>query len=416
MAPPSQLAVEDAREIVLAAASVLPAEEAPLGPSLLGRVLARDMVATEPVPAFDSSAMDGYAVRSGDVGGASAEHPVELPVVEESRAGRPASRSLRHREAIAISTGAVVPEGADAVVRVEDTDGGAERVRIARAPTSGQHVRRAGDDVEAGRTVIGAGTTLGPAELGVLASLSSLTVPCAPRPRLAVVSTGDELVEAGEPLRPGAVRDTNSITVAALAIRAGARVVRTDRAGDSIEDTRRAIAAALEAADVLVICGGVSVGRHDHVRPALERFDARERFWGLALRPGHPTWFGTAQDTLVFGLPGNPVSAMVTFTLLVVPALRALTGATQHERSGEAVMDAAYEKPAGRMHAVRVRLRARADGWHAEPMPAQGSHVLTSMLGADALALVAADAERVEVGERVPVVLLPGGLGVGDGC
>jgi molybdopterin molybdotransferase len=410
MAPPGELAVEDALEVVLAAASPLPAEEAALGRSLLGRVLARDIVASEPVPALDNSAMDGYAVRVADTRDAGPEAPVVLDVVAESRAGHPAERALRAGEAIAISTGAVVPAGADAVVRVEDTDGGVERVSIRRAPSPRENVRRAGDDIQAGRTVMPAGTTLGAAELGVLASLGAMSVPCALRPRVAIVSTGDELVEAGEPMRPGAVRDTNSISISALATVAGAHVARTDRAADDADDTRRAIAVALEA-DVAVICGGVSVGRHDHVRPALDELGARERFWGLALRPGHPTWFGTAGDTLVFGLPGNPVSAMVTFTLLVVPALRALTGSSARASSAQAVMDAPYEKTAGRMHAVRVRLRDAGDGWHAEPMPAQGSHVLTSMLGADALAIVAAEDELVPAGTRVPIVLLGEGVG-----
>jgi molybdopterin molybdotransferase len=402
MAPPSPLAVEEARRIVLAAVSPLPGEHVELGRRLLGRILARDVVASEPVPSFDSSAMDGYALRSADVEDASDEQPPTLRVVGESRAGAPAEAGLAAGEAIAISTGAAVPAGADAVVRVEDTDGGLERVAVCAPARPGENIRLAGEDVQPGVAVLRAGATVGPAELGVLASLGVTSVLCARRPRVAIVTTGDELLEPGEPMRAGGVRNTNGLTVSAMALLAGAELADPEHARDDPDAVAQTIGRALEA-DVAIVCGGVSVGRHDHVRRALAALGARQSFWGLALRPGHPTWFGTAGRTLVFGLPGNPVSAMVTFRLLVAPALRALTGAAEREQGAGAVLDQAYEKQPGRMHAVRVRLRAGEDGWHAQPMPAQGSHVLTSMLGADALALVPAEAAIVRAGERVRI-------------
>jgi molybdopterin molybdotransferase len=182
--------------------------------------------------------------------------------------------------------------------------------------------------------------------------------------------------------------------------------VRAGRTRDARDETRAAVASAVEGVDVAVIAGGVSVGEHDHVRPALAELGAREVFWGVALRPGHPAWFGTLDGTLVFGLPGNPVSAIVTFVLLVAPALDALTGAAGRPRRASAVLDSDYEKPPGRTHAVRCRLQAREDGWHATPTGPQGSHILTSMLGADALAIIPSEASRVAAGERVEIELL----------
>jgi molybdopterin molybdotransferase len=218
-----------------------------------------------------------------------------------------------------------------------------------------------------------------------------------------VVVSGDELLAPGEPMRAGGVRDSSSFSISALARLAGGEVAHIGVIRDDAEATRAAIAAALEQADVTVVCGGVSVGAHDHVRPALAALAAREVFWGIALKPGRPAWFGTVGRKLVFGLPGNPVSAMVTFVLLVGPALRALLGARERESRATAVLDHDYAKAPGRAHAVRCRLSAHADGWHAEPTGPQGSHILTSMLGADALAILPSDSAQVRAGERVEI-------------
>lgn len=405
--------VETAREMVLSTASALPAEEVPLADAL-GRVLAEPVAGTEPVPALDNSAMDGFAVIAADTEGASSESPVELRLAGESAAGHPWDGDpLEPGTAIRISTGAAVPAGADAVVRVEDTDdaAGGGSVRVMAAVAAGRDIRRAGEDVKPGDVLVAAGTPIGPSELGVLASAPRTSVSCVRRPTVGLVFTGDELLEPGEPMRPGGVRNTNAWAVPALARLAGAEVASTGRAGDDPGATREAVAEALEA-DVAVICGGVSVGPHDHVRPALQELGARERFWGVGLRPGKPTWFGTAggstPSTLAFGLPGNPVSAIVTFILFVRPALRALAGADPPIDRAVAVLDEPYEKPAGRTHAIRVGLTLADDGWHARPTrAAQASHVLTSMLGADALAMIPADSEGVAAGGRVEVELLP---------
>ncbi|HXD55143.1 MAG TPA: gephyrin-like molybdotransferase Glp [Solirubrobacteraceae bacterium] len=405
---PSQLVdLDDARAAIVAAAEPLEGESVALGLGALGRVLGEDVTAAHPVPAFDNSAMDGFAVRAPDLAGAGPSNPVRLRVVGESRAGHPASATVGAGQAVAISTGAMLPEGADAVLRVEETRAeGEEAVVALDAPEPGRDVRRAGEDLLPGQTVLRAGTTIGPAELGVLASLGRSLIRCVRRPRVSVLVTGDELLGLQEAPRAGAVRDTSSYSISALAQCGGAEVAWTGRAADDRAATREAAERALEAADVAVVCGGVSVGVHDHVRPSLAALGVEETFWGLALKPGSPAWFGRRGETLVFGLPGNPVSAMVTFVLLVGPALRLMLGRDPGGERAEAILDRDYAKPAGRAHAVRCRLRQGEDGLHATPTGPQGSHVLSSMLGADGLALVAADSTGASAGERVPVELL----------
>ncbi len=376
-----------------------------------GRFLAEEVTSAEPVPAFDNSAMDGFAVRAADTAGASADSPRSLRLAGESRAGRPAAGALSGGEAIAISTGAVLPDGADGVVRVEDTSSANGMVEIRAEVERGRDVRRAGEDIEAGAVVLRGGSRIGPAELGVLASVGYDEVRCHRRPRVRVLSTGDELLEPDEPLRPGAVRNSNSYSVPALAVEAGAEVVGVGSVGDDRDSSLEAIEQALDA-DLTVICGGVSVGEHDHVRPALSELGAEQVFWGVALKPGKPTWFGVGPGGgLVFGLPGNPVSAMVTFSLFARPAIAAMAGAPAGGERAEAILDEAVSKRPGRAHAVRCRLRLRDDGWHAQPTGAQGSHVLTSMLGADALVMLPTEGGDVAAGERVAIELLPTGRG-----
>jgi molybdopterin molybdotransferase len=403
---PELIEIEEARQLILAQVAPLDPESVPLGLGR-GRVLAEDAVAAAPVPGFDNSAMDGFAVRAADTRGAESGLPAVLRIADESRAGRPASASLRHGEAIRISTGAMLPDGADAVVRMENTRASDGRVEVLSAAEPGQDIRRAGDDVTPGARVISAGTRIGSAELGVLASLGRAEVACTRRPETAVITTGDELQEPGEPLRPGGVRNTNAYSIPSLVEGAdgalGLReVVRDDRAG-TIEALARAL-----GCDVVVVCGGVSVGDHDHVRSALAELGTEQVFWGIALRPGKPTWFGLApKGGLVFGLPGNPVSAIVTFVLFVLPAMRALVGAAPDRHRARAILDEDYAKRPGRAHAVRCRLELRDDGWHARPTGEQGSHVLTSMLGADALALIPTASDGVRAGEVVEIELLP---------
>ena len=251
-----------------------------------------------------------------------------------------------------------------------------------------------------------AGTVLGPAELGVAASVGRPTLRCATRPRVFVLITGDELTAPGEPLAPGGIYGSNGFALGAQVERAGGTLAGRGTVPDTPEGTRAAIAEALEAADVVIVSGGVSVGPHDHVKDALRDLGVEEHFWGVRLRPGKPTWFGTRDGTLAFGLPGNPVSAMVTFQLFARPALAALQGASPDAARATAVLAHPVARNARRDETVRVRLRHGDDGLVAEPTGAQGSHMLTSMLGADGLALILHGDGELAAGERVEVELL----------
>ncbi|HYH61941.1 MAG TPA: gephyrin-like molybdotransferase Glp [Solirubrobacterales bacterium] len=414
------LPVADARAAVMAEVrGQLPAEAVPLGEAL-GRVLAVDAVSGEDVPGWDNSAMDGYAVRSADTARADADSPVTLRLAGESRAGEPAGGALGEGEAFRISTGGVVPAGADAVVRVEDTDqyeggragdDGTGEVKVRVQVDSGRDIRRAGEDIRTGDSVLKAGAVLGSAEVGVLASIGIADPECARRPTLTVVCTGDELLDPSEPMRPGGVRNSNAYTLRALAELAGAEVVSVERCADNPGATRAAMEHATQA-DVAVFCGGVSVGVHDHVKDAFAAIGIEERFWGVALRPGKPTWFGVGEESLAFGLPGNPVSAMVTFILFVRPALRALHGASPELDVVEAILADDVPRMERRDQAVRCGLTATAEGWLATPTGPQGSHVLTSMLGADALTVVEAGADPATAGSSVRAELLgiPSGI------
>jgi len=397
------ISVAEARRRVLAAVEPLPCERVELG-AAPGRVLGEDVASEGPLPPYDASAMDGFVARAGPA--------EELEVVGESRAGCPAGAAVEAGRAMRISTGAMVPEGGEAVVPVERAEvvgerpssGGAdapERVRLPeRAP--GDHIRRGGEEMLAGEVLVRAGRRIGPAEVAALAAAGGGEVVCGAIPRVAVISTGDELVAPGRPLAPGQVRDSNAPALAALTERARARVVYCARARDEPAATVAALSSALERADLVCIAGGVSVGEHDHVKGVLAELGVEERFWGVALKPGKPTWFGVHGASLVFGLPGNPVSAMVTFDLFARPALARLAGA--HEvvpRPIYAALEESVARHRSREQAVRGRVEQRPDGAHAIPTGPQGSHRVTSLLGANALLLVAAGEGELPAGARV---------------
>jgi molybdopterin molybdotransferase len=393
------IAFEEARSLVLECAQPLEPETVALGDAL-GRVLAEEVRAAGDVPPFDNSAMDGFAVRAGDSGAG-----VLLRIVDESRAGAPSGVMIGAGEACAISTGAVIPQGADAVVRVEDTRRQDGTVELLVSVERGRDLRHAGDDVRAGALVLEPGVRIGPAELGVLASVGRASVVAGPRPRAAVVTTGDELVGVDAPLVPGAVRNSGAYVIPALVERAGGRTVSVAHARDDPALIRSAIATALEA-DVTVITGGMSVGRHDHVSDVLESLGVTPRFAGVALKPGKPVSFGTRGATLVFGLPGNPVSSLVTFLLFGRPALQALAGESPQRARTVATLEEDCERERSRVQAVRCRLELRPDGWHAITTGPQSSHILTSLLGADAFAIVPAGSGVLAAGEQVLVELL----------
>jgi molybdopterin molybdotransferase len=344
----------------------------------LGLVLAEDVTAGQDVPAFANSAMDGFAVRSGQPG-------QRLRIAGESRAGVPYEGTIVDGEAVRISTGAALPAGADGVLQLELATDDGDAVVLHEEVAPGRNVRGPGTDLRAGATVLTRGTRIGPAELGVAIGAGRMHLLAAPRPRVAIVTTGDELVEPGARLRPGQIHDSNGPTLAALAARAGAEVIGRGHATDDPEATREVIAEALDAADVLVLAGGVSVGPHDHVKPVLQELGVRELLWRVALRPGKPTWLGERDGKLVFGLPGNPVSAYVTFLLFARPALAALQGADATVPRTTATLARAIARHPDRDECVRVR---RLPDGTVEPTGPQASHILSSLLGADALALV----------------------------
>jgi molybdopterin molybdotransferase len=397
--PAKLIEFEEARTLVLECAPPLGPETVALSDAL-GRVLAEEVRAPGDVPPFDSSAMDGFAVRAGD-----SRAGALLRIVDESRAGAPAGATIRAGEACAISTGAAIPPGADAVVRVEDTRRQDGTVELLVSVEPGRDLRHAGDDVRAGALVLEPGVRIGPAELGVLASVGSASVLAGPRPRVAVVTTGDELVGVDAQLTPGAVRNSGAYVIPALAERAGGRTVSVAHARDDPALIRAAIATALDA-DVTVITGGMSVGRHDHVSDVLASLGVTRRFAGVALKPGKPLSFGTRGATLVFGLPGNPVSSLVTFLLFARPALQALAGESPQRQRTLATLDEDCERELSRVQAVRCRIELHPDGWHAVTTGPQSSHILTSLLGADALAIIPAGEGALAAGERVLVELL----------
>jgi molybdopterin molybdotransferase len=394
MSAVSLLSIEQARAETLAATGRLGAEWAAIDDAL-DRVLADDLRAQGDVPAFRSAAMDGYALAAGPAGRI-------LAVRGESRAGHPHTSPLAPGCAVRVSTGAVVPDGAEAVIRQEDVEERDGAIRTRAAVACGENVRSPGEDLRSGEVVLAAGTVLGPGELGaaVAAGAGSLRVAC--RPRATILCTGDELRAPGEPLGPGQIHNSNAPMLVAMARRCGALAPAAGRLPDDPQATRSALAQALAASDVVIVSGGVSVGPHDHVKPALAALGVEERFWGVALRPGKPTWFGTLGQTLVFGLPGNPVSAAVTFSLFVAPALRRLQGAPPAPPlEPEAVLAAPVRRNPQREQALRVRIVRSGAQLLAHPHERQDSHIVTSLLGADALALLAPGEGVAPAGARV---------------
>jgi molybdopterin molybdotransferase len=384
----------------------------PLAPVLLslaeaeGSVLAEDVTAGTPLPSFDNSAMDGYAVRARDLDGASDETPVTLPVTAEIAAGDTRSHEVTPGRCVRIMTGALLPSGADAVVPVELTDGGTDRVQFRRPVAPGDAVRRRGDDVSKGDVLLAAGTRVGSVQLALLAASGVGSALVRPRPRVAVISTGNELAEPGTPIIPGRIWDSNSYMLAAAAREAGA-VAHRHRISDDTAGVLPAIEAQLPHADLLVTTGGVSMGgEHDVVKAALAGLGT-VTFRKVAMQPGMPQGFGTVGGTPIFTLPGNPVSAFVSFELFVRPALRALQALpTQRSSPVRAVLTRAVRSPNGRRSYLRGILDA-PEGTVA-PMTGQASHQLGALAQANALIIVPEQVVSMDAGDAADVVPLGG--------
>ena len=412
------LSLEEAREQMLVGLEPLATEQVALVDAL-GRVLAHDLVSETTLPPWDNSAMDGFAVRAADVALSTAQKPVRLRVVGESSAGRLPDRRVEPGTAVRILTGAPVPDGADAVVPVEQTDapmGMAELptdVAVFVGATPGAHIRTRGSDLRAGQRLLARGTQLTPAALAAAAAGGHGAVPVHRRPRVAVLATGDELAPAGTMLGPAKIPDSNSVGICAAAHEAGAEVRALGIAADDVSAVRQALERGQAWADVIVASGGVSVGAHDVVKDAFTQI-GRLELWRIAVQPGKPLAFGRVSgraasgDVLFFGLPGNPVSSLVTFELFVRPVVRRLLG--HADAIGREMVRArlaqAIRKAPGRRAFLRVRLARDGAEWRALLAGGQESHMLSALAAADALAVVPEDVDGLPAGTEVDVLRL----------
>ena len=405
--PRSPLPVEEYLDRVLARIEPMQPFDHPLMDAL-GLPVADDVHAEVSLPGFDNSGMDGYAVAFRDVADATAERPVHLPVVGEIAAGQTTIFSLTPGTAVRIMTGAPVPAGSTAVVPFEWTEESGREVLVRQAPEEGQHIRFAGEEVQKGDLLMKRGEVIGTRQVGLLAALGLGRVPTSPRPRVVVMSTGAELVEPGRPLGRDSIYDANSYLLAAAVRAHGGIAYRVPASSDEPEAFTEALSDQLVRADLVVTSGGVSKGTHDVVKEVLGKLGTVE-FLEVAMQPGKPQGFGVVGEdaTPIFTLPGNPVSAYVSFEMFVVPALHKLTG---REPVGRRLTTATVTSPVrsirGRQQLLRARIDLDAGGVRATPVGGAGSHLIAGLAQADALIVLAEGVTRVEQGEQVPVLLL----------
>ena len=403
------LSVPEASERILAGITPLPPERVPLLESL-GRVLASPVSAPLTIPAWDNSAMDGYAVRAEDIAQASPNAPVVLPVLETVAAGAFPTQAIRPGFATRIMTGAPLPEGADTVIRVEDTDAGLASVAIQNARDARRNVRRRGEDIAEGSVVLRAGTPIGPAQIGVLASVGASSVDVYRRPRVAFLGSGDEIVDLdrfSEAIAGQKIITSNSYTLHAMIRATGGEPVNLGVARDDPDDLRERIERA-EGADLLITSAGISAGEYDYIRNVLAELGVELTVWKVRMRPGAPLGFGMLHGKPWIGLPGNPVSTMVTFDLFVRPMLRRMLG---HERLFRRPTPVTLEEPvsigARLTHFLRAIVTVRPDGTMTARLTGpQGSGILTSMATANALLIVPEDRQHVGAGETLHALLL----------
>ncbi len=401
--------VEEARERILSRVAVLGSERVEL-PGALHRVLAEDIVVPRDIPPWPNSSMDGYALRSADTEGASSTAPARLTVAGRVAAGAMAERPLGPGQTFRIFTGAPLPDGADCVIPQEEVRGEGEALAVSRPVASGEFVRPRGEDMRAGEMVLQRGRVLGPAELGLLATLGRAHLDVVKRPQVGLLSTGDEVVDLGGVLGPGQIPNSNTYSLMAQVVEAGAMPVNLGVARDHLEDIEARLRWGL-GSDVLISSAGVSVGEHDFVKAALARLGAEQHLWLVDMRPGKPIAFATVhaehKDALpVFALPGNPVSAMVTFELFVRPALLKMAGHSRLDRPAiTARALAPIPNPGRRRGYLRVTLVPEAGGYGARLTGDQSSGILRSMVEADGLAVVPGHTV-IEPGGQVKVILL----------
>jgi molybdopterin molybdotransferase len=403
------IGVRDAMDRIVAGVSLLGAEEVALTEAL-GDVLAEDVDSPITLPARTNSAMDGFAVRSADVRGATRSAPRRLRVLEEVQAGRLPTKAIGALEATRVMTGAPLPEGADGVIRQEDTELSAGVVAILDDRDAGRNVRFAGEDLRKGARVFSAGTPLGPAQLGVLASMAMARVRVRRRARVGILASGDEIVDldrASEILAGTKTASSNSYTLEALIRLAGAVPVQLGIAADTKASVREHLERGVASCDLIVSTAGVSVGAYDHLRPVLEEMGCTMVVSKVRMRPGSPTSFGLVRRVPWIGLPGNPVSTMVCFELFVRPAIRKMQGHTLlYRRTVRVVTEDALKTPGRLMHFLRAMVRETPEGWRARLTGPQGSGILTSMAKANALLIVPEEADEVPEGTTLSALLL----------
>lgn len=399
--------VAEHQRIVLGDAQPLPAQRVSLIDAD-GLVLAEAVSATWPLPSFDNSSMDGYAVRVADLAGASESSPVRLPVRGDIAAGQEPATRLEPGTAVRIMTGAPIPEGTEAVVPVEWTDGSTAEVAITRTPDPGAHIRRRGEDVEAGETVLEPGMAINARVIAMLAAVGLAEIPVHRRPRVSVISTGDELVDPGVEPGPGQIVDSNSYMLTAAVRDAGAEAVRVGPVPDDEAELERVLREEAERSDLILTSGGVSMGAYDTVKAVLTRLGGVE-FVKVAMQPGMPQGSGRVGSTPIVTLPGNPVSSFVSFEVFVRPLIRRLIGHEQLERPRlHAICAREFGSPSGKTQFARVRMHMRDGLVMAEPEGGQGSHIIGGLSRADGLAVVPEQVTRVAEGDELVVMDLRG--------
>ena len=380
------LTVAEAKEIILSASRTRPACLLPLEEAL-DCVLTQDVISPVDLPLWDNSMVDGYAVRASELASANENNPIHLRVTAEAPAGMTTEVKVEPQTCVRIFTGAPIPAGADAVVMQEDTRPHHEGyIAVVESVETGENIRRAGEDVTKGTVALRAGTLLGPPQLAMAAAIGLAQLTVYPRPRVGVLVTGAEIVEPGQPLRAGQIHDSNSVALRAFVKQAGCEPVDLGIADDTREDLNEKIDYGLSECDAVITVGGVSVGEYDLVKDVLADLGCEQQLWQVAMRPGKPFAFGTRGEKLAFGLPGNPVSAAVTFLLLVRPALLQMRGLRNIELptlSAEATED--FVNRGDRPHYLRAVLQQDGERWLVKPLPRQGSHVISSIANANCL-------------------------------
>lgn len=401
------VSVEEAQKLVLANTEVQGAVEVRVEESL-GFVLSEDIVSPVNLPRFTNSAMDGYAVKAGDTAAASEENPVPLKVVSTVRAGEFPDFSVASGEAVKIMTGAPLPPGADAVIRIEDVDERDGNLIVKGKAENGLNIRFEGEEIKMGERALGPGLRVTPAAIGFLTELGFRTVKVHGAPRVSVIVTGEELAGEDEEIMPGRIRDTNSVTLKAALSEENIELLSAARVKDTKSDVEEMIRTCIDSCDVLITTGGVSVGEYDFVKDVLVELGVEEIFWGVSQRPGGPMFFGRRKDTLVFGLPGNPASSLVCYFEYVRPAIRKMAGKNDiFLKEEDALLGAPIRKKPGKKHFLRGVVRRDSEGLYVSTAGGQGSHMLKSFALSNGLIVLSEDDSYLPEGSMVKVHLLP---------